>query len=87
VIADEWQAMVAASVLLEKSGFGAWLWGFRQRCLLAARSRVKIQQSADETPHHRQEIEQATRTLTGPWAGMLGNLAVALRDISGQGRR
>jgi glycosyltransferase involved in cell wall biosynthesis len=87
VIADEWQAMVAASALLEKSGLSAWLWNFRQRCLLAARSRVKLRQSADETPHYRQEIEQATRALTGPWAAMLGNLAVALRGVSGQGRR
>ncbi len=87
VIADEWQAMVAASALLEKTGFGAWLWSFRQRCLLAARSRVKRAQSMDETPHYRREIDQATRALTGPWAGMLGNLAVALRGVSGQGRR
>jgi hypothetical protein len=87
VIADEWQAMVAASALLGKSGIGGWLWGFRQRCLLAARSRVKRTQSADETPHYRREIEYATRAITGPWAGMLGNLAVALRGVSGQGRR
>ena len=87
VIADEWQAMVVASALLEKSGLGAWLWNFRQRCLLAARSRVKRAQSSDETPHHRREIDRATRAITGPWAGMLGNLAVALRDVSGQGRR
>ena len=86
VIADEWQAMVVASALLEKSGLGAWLWNFRQRCLLAARSRVKRAQSSDETPHHRREIDRATRAITGPWAGMLGNLAVALRDVSGQGR-
>ncbi len=87
VIADEWQAMVAASALLGKSGFGAWLWGFRQRCLLAARSRVKRMQSADETPHYREEIDRAARAITGPWAGVLGNLAVALRGVSGQGRR
>ena len=86
VIADEWQAMVTASALLGKSGLGAWLWGFRQRCLLAARSRVKRTQSADETPHYRRKIEHATRAITGPWAGMLGNLAVALRGVSGQGR-
>ena len=87
VIADEWQAMVAASALLENSGVGAWLWNFRQRCLLAARSRVKRTQSADETPHYRREIEHATRAITGPWAGMLGNLAVALRGVSGHGHR
>ena len=87
VIADEWQAMVAASALLEKTGLDAWLWNFRQRCLLAARSRIKRSQSMDETQHYRDEIDQATRAITGPWAGMLGNLAVALRDVSGQARR
>ena len=86
VIADEWQAMVTASALLEKTGLGAWLWGFRQRCLLAARSRVKRAHSADETPHYHSEIDHATRVITGPWAGMLGNLAVALRGVSGHGR-
>jgi glycosyltransferase involved in cell wall biosynthesis len=81
VIADEWRAMVTSSALLEKTGLGAWLWNFRQRCLLAARSRVKLGQSAEETPSYRHEIEQATHAITGPWAAVLGNLAVDLRDV------
>ena len=90
VAAAAWTAAahaVAASALLEKTGLAAWLWNFRQRCLLAARSRIKRSQSMDETQHYRDEIDQATRAITGPWAGMLGNLAVALRDVSGQARR
>jgi hypothetical protein len=87
VIADEWQAMVTASALLEKSGCAAWLWKFRQRCLLAGTSRRMLQGVDRITPHFRDEVVQATREITGLGAWWLGNLAVALRDFLGQGRR
>ena len=86
VIADEWQAMVTASVLLEKSGFSAWLWNFRQRSLLAGTSRRMLQGVEELTPHYREEVVRSTREITGLGAWWLGNLAVALRDILGQGR-
>ena len=87
MIADEWQAMVTASALLEKSGFSAWLWNFRQRCLLAGTSRRMLQGVDKLTPHYTEEVERATREITGLGAWWLGNLAVALRDFLGQGRR
>ena len=87
VIADEWQAMVTASALLEKSGFSAWLWNFRQRCLLAGTSRRMLQGVEELTPHYREEVVRSTREITGLGAWWLGNLAVALRDFLRQGRR
>ena len=87
VIADEWQAMVSASSMLEKSGFSAWLWNFRQRCLLAGTSRRMLQGAEEITPHYRDEVVQSTCEITGLGAWWLGNLAVALRDFLGQGRR
>jgi len=87
VIADEWKAMRAASLLLDKGGLSAWLWGFRQRCLLAATSRVMVQGVDKVTPAYRAEVTRATREITGGLAWALGNLAVALRDTFGQGRR
>ena len=87
VIADEWQAMVTASALLEKTGLSAWLWNFRQRCLLAGTSRVMLQGADEVTPHYRKTVERATRKITGGCAWWLGNFAVALRDSLGQTRR
>ena len=87
VIADEWKAMCAASTLLGKGGLSAWLWRFRQRCLLAGTSRVMIQGEPDATAEYRAEVIRATCEITGGFAWALGNLAVALRDGFGQGRR
>jgi len=87
VIADEWKAMCAASALLGKGGLSAWLWNFRQRCLLASTSRVMIQGEPDATAEYRAEVICTTRKITGGLAWTLGNLAVALRDTFGQGRR
>ncbi len=87
VIADEWKAMCAASALLGKRGLSAWLWNFRQRCLLAGTSRVMIQGEPDASAEYRAEVTTATRAITGGLAWALGNLAVALRDGFGQGRR
>ena len=87
VIADEWRAMCAASALLNKDGLSARLWNFRQRCLLAGTSRVMIQGEPDATAEYRAEVTRTTRKITGDLAWTLGNLAVALRDAFGQGRR
>ena len=86
VIADEWQAMLTTSALLEKTGLSAWLWNFRQRCLLAGTSRVMLQGADEVTPRYRETVVRATRDITGRCAWWLGNLAVALRDFLGHGR-
>ena len=87
VIADEWRAMCAASALLNKDGLSARLWNFRQRCLLVGTSRVMIQGEPDATAEYRAKVTRTTRKITGDLAWTLGNLAVALRDAFGQGRR
>ena len=79
--------MCAASALLGKGGLSAWLWNFRQRCLLAGTSRVMIQGEPDATAEYRAEVIRTTRKITGGLTWTLGNLAVALRDTFGQGRR
>jgi len=86
VIADEWRAMLTASALLEKTCLSAWLWNFRQRCLLAGTSRVMLQGADEVTPRYRETVVRATRDITGRCAWWLGNLAVALRDFLGHGR-
>ncbi len=86
VIEDEWKAMRAASALLGKTGLSAWLWNFRQRCLLAGTSRVMLRGAGDVTMGYRAEVVQSTRAITGGGAWCLGNLAVALRDFLRHGR-
>ncbi|MDP7010182.1 MAG: glycosyltransferase [Verrucomicrobiota bacterium] len=87
LIADQWLAMVTISAILGKKGASAYLWNFRQRCLLAATSRVMLQGTENITPEYRDEVVQATRAISGSCAWWLGNLAVALRAFLGQSRR
>ena len=86
VIEDEWKAMQTASALLGKTGVSAWLWGFRQRCLLAGTSRGMLIGAGDVMVDYRAEVVQSTRAITGFFAWHLGNLAVALRDFLRHGR-
>jgi len=86
LIADEWRAMVAISKLLGKTGLSARLWNFRQRCLLAASSCVLLQTKGEVTFQYRDEVRRVTQEITGILAWRLGNLAVALRDITRGGR-
>ena len=86
VIADEWKAMQAASAWLGKTGLSAWLWNFRQRCLLAGTSRVMLRGAGDVTTDYRADVVQSTRAITGSFAWYLGNLAVALRNFLRHGR-
>jgi len=86
VIEDEWKAMRTASALLDKTGLSAWLWDFRQRCLLAGTSRVMLGGDGDVTMEFRSDVVQTTRAITGNLAWYLGNLAVALRDFLRHGR-
>ncbi len=80
VIADEWRAMNAAAALLGHGGLRGWLALWRRRCLLAARSFVKLRQSSDQSAEYRRDIEQEARAHTGGVAWRLGQLAVLLRD-------
>jgi hypothetical protein len=86
VIEDEWKAMRTASALLDKTGLSAWLWDFRQRCLLAGTSRVMLGGDGDVPMEFRSDVVQTTRAITGNLAWYLGNLAVALRDFLRHGR-
>ena len=86
VIEDEWKAMRAASAWLGKAGLSAWLWNFRQRCLLAGTSRGLLRGMKEISPANRAGVVQTTREITGNLAWCLGNLAVALRDFLRHGR-
>tara|TARA_Y100001968_G_C19257227_1_gene667423 strand:- start:563 stop:841 length:279 start_codon:yes stop_codon:yes gene_type:complete len=81
LIEDEWKAMQKISMLLGKKGLSAWLWNFRQRCLLAGTSRIMLRESNQLTIAYQAEVVQSTRAITGGVAWYLGNLAVALRDF------
>ena len=81
LIEDEWKAMQKVSALLGKKGLSAWLWNFRQRCLLAGTSRMMLRGANQVTIAYQAEVVQSTRAITGGSAWYLGNLAVALRDF------
>ena len=81
VIEDEWKAMKETSALLGKTGLSAWLWNFRQRCLLAGTSRMMLRGVDEVKMDYRAQVVQSTRAITGGSAWFLGNLAVALRDF------
>ena len=86
VIEDEWKAMQETSALLGKTGLSAWLWNFRQRCLLAGTSRTMLRGASELTMDCQSKVVQSTRAITGASAWFLGNLAVALRDFLRHGR-
>jgi len=86
LISDQWRAMVIISRLLGKKGWSAWLWNFRQRCLLAASSRVLLQTAEVVTPQYRNEVRETTRKITGSLAWWFGNLAVVIRGVIRRGR-
>ncbi len=79
VIADEWRAMNAAAALLPLGPLRRSLALVRRRCLLAARSQVKLQQAAADALRQRQ-IKEATRALVGRIAWRMGGWAVMIRD-------
>ena len=80
-VLDEWEAIQHAFGLMEQSVLPRWLRRQKLRCLFAARSRVKMQQMADEKPEHARRILESARPRV-PWLHwQLGTITVFLRDL------
>ena len=80
-VLDEWEAIQHAFGLMEQSVLPRWLRRQKLRCLFAARSRVKMQQMADEKPDHVRRIYESARPRV-PWLHwQLGSITVFLRDL------
>jgi len=80
-VLDEWEAIQHAFGLMDQSSLPRWLRRQKLRCMFAARSRVKMQQMADEKPDHVQRIYESARPRV-PWLHwQLGRVTVFLRDL------
>ena len=80
-VLDEWEAIQHAFGLMDQSGLPRWLRRQKLRCMFAARSKVKMQQMAEEKPDHAQRIYESARPKV-PWLHwQLGSVAVFLRDL------
>ena len=80
-VLDEWEAIQHAFGLMHQSGLPRWLRRQKLRCMFAARSKVKMQQMADEKPNHAQRIYESARPNV-PWLHwQLGLVTVFLRDL------
>ncbi len=80
-VLEEWRAMRVVADLMELRGASRWLHHQKQKCIFAARSRVKMQQMKASHPGYAEEIKRASREITGPLHWKLGSLAVAVRDV------
>ena len=80
-VLDEWDAIQHAFGLMDQAGLPRWLRRQKLRCMFAARSRVKMQQMADEKPEHARRIYESARPKV-PWLHwQLGVATVFLRDL------
>ena len=80
-VLDEWDAIQHAFGLMDQAGLPRWLRRQKLRCMFAARSRVKMQQMADEKPEHARHIYESARPKV-PWLHwQLGVVTVFLRDL------
>ena len=80
-VLDEWEAIQHAFGLMDQAGLPRWLRRQKLRCMFAARSRVKMQQIADEKPEHARRIYESARHKV-PWLHwQLGVVTVFLRDL------
>ena len=80
-VLDEWEAIQYAFGLMDQSGLPRWLRRQKLRCMFAARSKVKMQQIADEKPDQVQRIYESARPRV-PWLHwQLGRVTVFLRDL------
>ena len=80
-VIDEWEAIQHAFGLMEQAVLPRWLRRQKLRCLFAARSRVKMQQMADEKPDHVLRIYESARPRV-PWLHwQLGTITVFFRDL------
>ncbi len=80
-VLDEWEAIQHAFGLMQQQGLTRWLRRQKLRCMFAARSRVKMQQIADEKPDHARRIYESARPKV-PWLHwQLGCVTVFFRDL------
>ena len=80
-VLDEWEAIQHAFGLMDQAGLARWLRRQKLRCMFAARSRVKMQQIADEKPDHARRIYESARPKV-PWLHwQLGCVTVFFRDL------
>ena len=80
-VIDEWKAIQHAFGLMQQQGLTRWLRRQKLRCMFAARSRVKMQQIADEKPDHARHIYESARPKV-PWLHwQLGCVTVFFRDL------
>ena len=80
-VLDEWEAIQHAFSLMNQPTLLRWLRRQKLRCMFAARSKVKMQQMADEKPDHVQRIYKSARPKI-PWLHWhLGSISVLLRDV------
>jgi glycosyltransferase involved in cell wall biosynthesis len=80
-VLDEWEAIQHAFGLMEQTCLTRWLRRQKLRCMFAARSRVKMQQMADEKPDHVRRIYESARPKV-PWLHwQLGSITVFFRDL------
>jgi len=82
LIQDYWRATSRVDEIRGKSG---WMANFRRRCFVAAAARILLSGIEDLDSVRRAEALRTTRAITGLPAWCLGNLAVALRRVLGQG--
>jgi glycosyltransferase involved in cell wall biosynthesis len=80
-VLEEWRAMRTVADLMRARGFSRWLHHERQKCIFAARSKVKMQQMKPSHPEYAADIGRAAREITGPLHWTLGVMAVAVRDL------
>ena len=83
LIDDQWRATTTIDAIMSRRG---WLSRFRRRCFIAVSTRILLRGMPELESDQREEAVQMARSITGPFAWRLGNLAVALRDFLGQGR-
>lgn len=80
-VVDEWRAMRMISGWMRLNGPQRWVYQQKLRALFAARACVKVQITRDASPEFAAEIVKTAKETVGPLYWLLGNMAVALRDL------
>lgn len=80
-VLDEWEAIQHAFSLMNQAGLPRWVRRQKLRCMFAARSKVKMQQMAEEKTDYVLRIYESARPKV-PWLHwQLGCISVFVRDI------
>ncbi|MBT5704989.1 MAG: glycosyltransferase family 2 protein [Verrucomicrobia bacterium] len=80
-VTDEFRAMQRISCLMPQKGWPSLVHDHRQKCLFAARSRVKQQWTKREDPHFALQIGAIVARETAWYHRLLGRMAVTVRDL------